>query len=253
MNDARPPSGGAQPFLSVRGISKQFGGLRAVDNIDLDVKVGEIVGLIGPNGAGKTTLFNCVAGSFAPTSGRVLLDGVAITGLRSNQVCRAGLARTYQIVKPFGGLSVLDNVTVGALNQTRSIAQAREEAEQALVFTGLAERMHSPAASLPLPGRKRLEIARALATRPKVLLLDEVMAGLNPSEVEKAIELIFAIRTKGISILIIEHLMRVIMAVSDRITVMHHGAKLAVGTPSEIVSDERVIKAYFGEEFGANH
>lgn len=240
-------------MLEIRGISKQFGGLKAVDNIDLDVGAGEIVGLIGPNGAGKTTLFNCVAGSFAPTSGRVLLDGVPITGLRANQVCRAGLGRTYQIVKPFGGLSVLDNVTVGALNHTRNIAHAKAVAEQALVFTGLAERRHSSAASLPLPGRKRLEIARALATRPKVLLLDEVMSGLNPSEVEKAIELIFAIRKQGISILIIEHLMRVIMSVSDRITVMHHGAKLAVGTPAEIVADNRVIEAYFGEEFGAHH
>ncbi len=238
-------------MLEIRGVTKQFGGLKAVDGIDLKVGSNEIVGLIGPNGAGKTTLFNCVAGAFAPTSGEILLDGRSITGLPANRVCRAGLARTYQIVKPFGGLSVLDNVIVGAVNHTHDIGEARRIAEEVLAFTGLADRRHSPAASLPLPGRKRLEISRALATRPKILLLDEVMAGLNPSEVEKAIDLIFAIRKQGISILIIEHLMRVIMAVSDRITVMHHGAKLAAGAPAGIMKDERVIKAYLGEEFGA--
>ncbi|MDT3679260.1 MAG: ABC transporter ATP-binding protein [Burkholderiaceae bacterium] len=238
-------------MLEVRGISKHFGGLKAVDNIDLQVRAGQVIGLIGPNGAGKTTLFNCIAGAMSPTSGEVLLAGKAITGLRASRVCRAGLARTYQIVKPFGGLSVLDNVVVGAIAQTHHIAEATAIADEVLEFTGLSDRRNVPAASLPLPARKRLEISRALATRPSILLLDEVMAGLNPSEVEKAIELIFAIRDRGISILIIEHLMRVIMAVSDEISVMHHGSKLAHGTPAQIVNDQRVIEAYLGEDFGA--
>lgn len=236
-------------MLEIRGISKQFGGLMAVDNIDLDVNAREIVGLIGPNGAGKTTLFNCVAGAFAPSSGRVTLDGVPITGLRANQVCRAGLARTYQIVKPFGGLSVLDNVTVGALNHTRSIAEARQEAEQALVFTGLAERRHSPAASLPLPGRKRLEIARALATRPKVLLLDEVMAGLRPTEVDVMVAFLRELNQQtGLTILLIEHVMRAVMALAGRVLVMHHGAAITEGAPGEVVRNRAVIDSYLGAE-----
>jgi branched-chain amino acid transport system ATP-binding protein len=238
-------------MLEIRGVSRNFGGLRALDNVDLSIAEGEIVGLIGPNGAGKTTLFNCIAGAFPPSAGRIMLRGRDITGLAAHDVCRAGLARTYQIVKPFGGLSVLDNVMVGALNQTNDMAKARRIAEETLDITGLAHRAHDHAASLPLPGRKRLEISRALATGPKVLLFDEVMAGLNPTEVEQAITLIRRIRDSGICLLVIEHLMRVIMSVSDRIVVLHHGQKLAEGGPAAIVKDPAVIQAYLGEEFSA--
>lgn len=238
-------------MLEIRGISKNFGGLKAVDNISLSIAEGEIVGLIGPNGAGKTTLFNCIAGAFPPSSGQIKLRDHDLTGLSAHGVCRVGLARTHQIVKPFGGLSVLDNVIVGALNQTNDMKKARQIAEEALELTGLAHRALDQAASLPLPGRKRLEISRALATGPKVLLLDEVMAGLNPTEVEQAIVLIRRIRDSGISLLVIEHLMRVILSVSDRIVVMHHGQKLAEGLPDDIVKNPVVIKAYLGEEYSA--
>ncbi len=238
-------------MLEVKGLSRNFGGLKAVDNVDLSVAEGEIVGLIGPNGAGKTTLFNCIAGAFPPSAGRIVLRGQDITGRAAHDICRAGLARTYQIVKPFGGLSVFDNVIVGALNQTDDMGEARRIAQMTLEITGLAHRAHDQAASLPLPGRKRLEISRALATGPKVLLFDEVMAGLNPTEVEQAIALIRRIRDSGISLLVIEHLMRVIMAVSDRIVVLHHGQKLAEGRPEAIVKDPAVVKAYLGEEFSA--
>jgi branched-chain amino acid transport system ATP-binding protein len=238
-------------MLDVRSVSKSFGGLKAVDGINLSIAEGEIVGLIGPNGAGKTTLFNCIAGAFPVTAGQILLRGNDLTGFSAHRVCRAGLARTHQIVKPFGGLTVLDNVVVGALNQTADMAKARRIAEETLEITGLAHRARDQASSLPLPGRKRLEISRALATGPKVLLLDEVMAGLNPTEVEQAIGLIQRIRDSGISLLVIEHLMRVILSVSDKIVVMHHGQKLAEGLPQDIIKNPVVIKAYLGEEFSA--
>ena len=238
-------------MLEVEGLSKRFGGLMAVQGISLSLAEGEILGLIGPNGAGKTTFFNCVAGAMAPTSGRVRIQGQDVTGQKAHKVCGAGIGRTYQIVKPFAGLTVRDNVMVGALNRAGSLAEARRFTEEALEITGLAAIAGDLASSLPLPRRKRLEVARALATRPKVLLLDEVMAGLNPSEVERAVLLIRAIRDSGISVLIIEHLMRVIMAVSDRIVVMHHGEKLAEGVPNEVMADPRVVKAYLGEGFNA--
>jgi len=238
-------------MLEVENLGKRFGGLMAVRDISLSLGKGEILGLIGPNGAGKTTFFNCVAGAMAPSAGRVRIDGRDVTGRKAHKVCRAGIGRTYQIVKPFAGLTVRDNVMVGALNRADSLAEARRFADEALEITGLTPLAGDLASSLPLPRRKRLEVARALATRPRVLLLDEVMAGLNPSEVEGAILLIRAIRDSGVSVLIIEHLMRVIMAVSDRIVVMHHGEKLAEGTPAAVTSDPRVIKAYLGEGFDA--
>lgn len=238
-------------MLEVQNVSKHFGGLKAVNDVSFAVHKGEILGLIGPNGAGKTTLFNCIAGAFAPTHGSIRLDGQAIDGLKSHQVCRRGLGRTYQIVRPFNNLSVFDNVIVGALNQTRDMRKAREYANQALELTGLVHLRDSLASQLPLPGRKRLEIARAMASGPRLLLLDEVMAGLNPTEVEGAIELINRIRSEGTTILIIEHLMRVIMAVSDRLIVLHHGQKLAEGQPEQVMKDKAVIEAYLGEDFVA--
>jgi branched-chain amino acid transport system ATP-binding protein len=238
-------------MLEVQNVSKHFGGLKAVNDVSFAVHKGEILGLIGPNGAGKTTLFNCIAGAFAPTHGAIRLDGQAIDGLKSHQVCRRGLGRTYQIVRPFNNLSVFDNVIVGALNQTRDMRKAREYANRAMELTGLAHLRDTLASQLPLPGRKRLEIARAMASGPRLLLLDEVMAGLNPTEVEGAIELINRIRSEGTTILIIEHLMRVIMAVSDRIIVLHHGQKLAEGQPEQVMKDKAVIEAYLGEDFVA--
>jgi len=233
-------------MLEVRHLTKRFGGLAAVNDVSLTLNKGEILGLIGPNGAGKTTFFNCVAGAMQPSEGQVFLEGRELTGKKAHDVCRAGIGRTYQIVKPFGKLSVRDNVVVGALNQTRHVAEARRIADEALELTGLADQRDVLAASMPLPRRKRLEIARALATGPKILLLDEVMAGLNPSEVELAIELIKKLRSSGIAILIIEHLMRVITSVSDRIVVMHHGEKLAEGAPSAVMNDRKVVEAYLG-------
>ncbi|MER1966741.1 ABC transporter ATP-binding protein [Castellaniella sp. GW247-6E4] len=236
-------------MLELENLSRTFGGLKAVNNVSFRLHKGEILGLIGPNGAGKTTLFNCVAGAIKPSSGAIRLEGQNIAGYKSHRVCRMGLGRTYQIVRPFNNLSVFDNVVVGALNRSRKISEARQMAREAIETTGLGPMQDSLAGSLTLPGRKRLEIARALATGPRLLLLDEVMAGLNPTEVEAAIELIRKIRESGITILIIEHLMRVISSVSDRIVVLHHGQKLAEGDPGAVLNDPAVVEAYLGEDF----
>jgi len=238
-----------KPLLRVEGVSKNFAGLVAVNQVSLDLPEGEILGLIGPNGAGKTTLFNIISGSLGPTAGSVYFDGQEITSLAPHRVCALGIARTFQIARPFSGLSVLDNVKVGAFLRHRDAAQAQKRALDVIEFTGLGESAQQPASNLTTAGRKRLELARALCTGPRLLLLDEVMAGLTASESVQIVNLIREIRDTGVTILVIEHVMKAIMRLSDRIAVLHHGELIAVDTPQSIASDERVIEAYLGEEY----
>jgi branched-chain amino acid transport system ATP-binding protein len=236
-------------MLEVRRVSKSFRGLRAVHEASFEVPAGSINGLIGPNGAGKTTIFNMVAGVFAPDSGEIMFDDKPIHGLRPDQVCAAGIGRTFQLVKPFAGLSVLDNVMVGAFLRTKTAADARRHALQILEKLGLAPKAALPASSLTLPDRKRLEVARALATRPRLLLLDEVMAGLRPTECDLMVQVFRDInRAEGLTILLIEHVMRAVMALAQHIGVLHHGEVIARGTPGEIVRDPAVLECYLGEE-----
>ena len=235
-------------LLDVRGAAKSFRGLKAVDNASFEVAEGAIVGLIGPNGAGKTTLFNLIAGVYAPDAGDILFDGKSIAGLRPDQVCRAGIGRTFQIVKPFAGLTVLDNVIVGALERSRTVADARAHAVTVLEKLDLAHKRDLPASSLTLPDRKRLEVARALATRPKLLLLDEVMAGLRPTECDQMVAVFREInRAEGLTILLIEHVMRAVMALAQQIVVLHHGEIIARGLPEVVVRDSAVLECYLGE------
>jgi branched-chain amino acid transport system ATP-binding protein len=236
-------------LLEVRDASKSFRGLRAVAGVSFDVEEGAIVGLIGPNGAGKTTTFNMVAGVFAPDSGEIRFAGRRIDGLRPDQVCAAGIGRTFQIVRPFAGLSVLDNVIVGALERSAGVAEARASAAAILEQLGLGAKRDLPASALTLPDRKRLEVARALATRPRLLLLDEVMAGLRPTECDQMIAVFREInRRDGLTILLIEHVMRAVMALAQEIVVLHHGEVIARGAPGEVVRDAAVLECYLGEE-----
>lgn len=241
---------GDRPIIVAHNVNKDFGGLQVLSDISFSVRPGEILGIIGPNGAGKTTLFNVLTGVYRPSSGRVEFDGQDITGLRRiHQVCRLGMGRTYQLVKPFGNMSVLDNVMVGGFCHHTASAVTREIALEVLELVGLLDKKDQPAGSLTLANMKRLEMARALATKPKLLLLDEVMAGLNHSEIDEAIALIRKIRDYGITVIVVEHVMRAIMSLSERIMVIVQGEKVVEGEPHEVIEDQRVIKAYLGDGF----
>ncbi|MSP88935.1 MAG: ABC transporter ATP-binding protein [Alphaproteobacteria bacterium] len=235
-------------LLDVSGVSRSFRGLRAVNEVSFAVAPGEIVAVIGPNGAGKTTLFNLIAGALTPDDGAIRFDGRDIAGLRADRRCRLGVARTFQLVRPFAGLTVEDNAIVGALARTPDVAAARREALAALDRLGLADRRGLLASQLTLPDRKRLEMARALATGPRLLLLDEAMAGLRPTEIDGMVSVLARLnRETGLTIVLIEHVMRAVMALAQRIVVLHHGEKIAEGTPADISRDPVVIRSYFGE------
>ena len=241
----------SETILRVTGVSKSYGGIHAVQNVSFDLTAGEIVALIGPNGAGKTTLVNLMTGTQTADAGEIWCDGVDITRQRPFQAARRGIARTFQIVQPFPEMTVVENVSAGALFAANAASRlaAEHEAMEHLEFVGLQDLARTPAAALTLPNRKRLELAKSLAMNPRVLLLDEVNAGLNPSEIDGALELIRKISERGITIMIIEHLMKVVMSASERILVLHHGELISEGTPDEIVRDDKVIEAYLGRRY----
>lgn len=236
-------------LLETKNVTRTFGGLAAVKDVSFSVQQGEIVGLIGPNGAGKTTLFNLLTGFLAPTEGEVHFEGKKVSGMLPDRICRLGIGRTFQVVKPFGAMTVLENVMVGSFLRDAAESRARKAAGEVLELVGLARRRDTVAHSLTLADRKRLELARALATRPRLLLLDEVMAGLNPSEVNEVLGLLREIRARGTTLLLIEHIMAAVMSVSDRILVLHHGSLIALGTPQQVANDPAVIDAYLGERY----
>ncbi len=239
----------AAPLLQIDGVSKHFRGLLAVDRVSFEVAPGEIVAVIGPNGAGKTTLFNMIAGVLVPDDGTIRFDGERIDGLAPDAVCRRGIGRTFQLVRPFPALSVEDNVIVGALLRRRDVSAAKSYADHVLARLDLLGKRSLAASALTLPDRKRLEVARALATEPKLLLLDEVMAGLRPTETDRMVQILRELnRETGLTILLIEHVMRAVMALANRVLVLHHGAPIAQGTPEAVVREPTVVKSYLGEE-----
>ena len=239
------------PLLQVAGLTKRFGGIAAVNNVSFDLHAGRIVGLIGPNGAGKTTLVNLITGVHRASAGSILFNGEDVSGQRPFESALRGLSRTFQIVQPFPKMTVLDNVAAGALYAGRagSLPQARDDAMEHLEFVGLKNLADRPASSLTLPSRKRLELAKSLAMRPKLLLLDEVNAGLNSAEIVAAIELIRLIAARGITVLLIEHLMKVVFSLCDELLVLHHGELIARGAPQTVANDPNVIEAYLGSKY----
>lgn len=238
-----------EPILSAKKITKKFGGMIAVNSVDLEIYPKEIVGLIGPNGAGKTTFFNSITGFYRCDGGKVIFDGKDITLKTTFQNCKEGMARTFQIVQPFGEMTSLENVMVGAFNRTNSYDVAMEKAKKWIEFVGMAEKMDDRLATLNIGDQRKLEMARALATEPKLLLLDEVMAGLTPAEIDGVIDLVKKIRESGTTVLMIEHIMKALMQLSDRVVVLEHGEKIAEGTPEEIANNDRVIESYLGSAY----
>jgi branched-chain amino acid transport system ATP-binding protein len=236
-------------ILEVQGLTKHFGGLTAVRDLNFSLQEGEILGLIGPNGAGKTTAFNLISGFLRPSAGKIIFQGESLVGLEPHQICLKGLTRTFQIVQPFYSLTVLDNVGIGAFSHRKKFRRARQKALEVLDYVGLIEFQNRRAGSLPIASQKRLELAKALATDPKLLLLDEVMAGLTATEIAQVLSIIRKIRESGITLLLIEHVMHAVMSISDRIIVLHHGEKIGEGSPQQVAKDKRVMDAYLGEDF----
>ena len=245
-----PATAGNEPVITGKNVTKRFGGMTAVSHVDFELRRGEILGLIGPNGAGKTTLFNCISGLLSADEGTITLGVAKINKLTPDRICRLGLGRTFQAAQNFPDISVRENVRMSALfgKQGVSYSDADRLTDDVIAFTGLAKYTHMAVPDMPFALQKRLEVARALATRPGVIMLDELMAGLNPTEVEEAMELVRNIRDNGVTVLMIEHVMKAIMSICDRIIVLHHGELIAEGTPDEIVTNPQVIEIYLGEE-----
>jgi len=237
-------------ILEAKKISRYFGGLAAVKDLDFTVERDEIVGMIGPNGSGKTTVFNMISGVIRPTSGEILFKGDAITRSKPHEICRMGVARTFQVPQPFTGMTVLENVLVGCIyGKGMRLVEARKKAEDILEFTGLGDKMSLPSESITAQDRKRLELARALASDPEILLLDEIMAGLTPKEMDVVLDLLIKLNERGVTLFVVEHVMRAVMKLSERIVVLHYGEKIAEGKPEEVAKNEDVITAYLGERY----